>query len=770
MGTWTGISSAVVGAVLGGALLSPASGVQLPVAGTWAVRAVDGPTGNPLEGVRVAFPDHHASSVTGEDGLARGMGGTGGDVRVVATRLGYADLDTLIAAPAVGGVVELRLERAAIALPALTLEIDRRMTSRELHQLMFDREVAVGAIGLTQKEIKAVPPLAEADLLRSLQAFAGVSSGNDYSGELFVRGGGSDQVAVLMEGAPVFGPYHMFGLFGVFNADALESAEFYRGSIPARYGGALSGVVSARQPTGRLGGTRFSGGLSLLGLRLAADGAAPWGGIRWLAAGRKATVDVARIKIPYSFHDLNFGLEAHPAERHRIRTALFASSDEYAWDAGAGGFPSHESRWRNMAASATWSWIGDDRTASELTAYYSRYGATRTIGGTRPSNPVTTNLVSAAGLRAAVTFRGERAGGRAGAAVEGGRARLWNDGGPGGYVDGEASRAYLHASAYAELEGWAGPFRFAPGVRAGGERRAGRSFLEPRFSVRYRAGRFAVSASVDRTYQFLSTLRDAYALEPGAPMWFVHGQEQPASSADGASVSIDAWQGRRWTASVAGWTRRFRNAPHWRPVRSRAPGGVEFHDGRGRGIEAMVQRHAGRVRGWLSYQWARSVFTDAKGVEYAPQWDRRHEFDGLLVANLASNVELAVRATAGSGAPFWYPAGAYSVLRYEPTQQGTLPWGTILPKADLILVWSNVQGRLPAYARVDVSARYAFRWRSWDIVPYLSVVNATARTNIVRYSFVGTLAAVPDHLVVPNHATGEMQLPLFPTIGIDVRF
>lgn len=137
---------------------------------------------------------------------------------------------------------------------------------------------------------------------------------------------------------------------------------------------------------------------------------------------------------------------------------------------------------------------------------------------------------------------------------------------------------------------------------------------------------------------------------------------------------------------------------------------------------------------------------------------------------MASNVELAVRATAGSGAPFWYPAGGYSVLRYEPTQHGTRPSGTVLPEADHILVWSNVQGRLPAYARIDVSARYAFRWRSWDIVPYLSVVNATARTNIVRYSFVGTRTEVPDDLVVPNHAIGEMQLPLFPTIGIDVRF
>lgn len=756
--------AAMVGATVPSSAMSA---VQVPFAGAWAVRAVDGPTGNPLEGVHVAFPNVRASIVTDADGMARGHG-PGGEVRVVATRLGYARLDTLVAVPATGGVIELRLERAAIALPPLTLEVERRMTSRELHHAMFDREVSVGAIGMTQTEIKAVPPLAEADLLRSLQAFAGVSSVNDYSGELFVRGGGSDQVAVLMEGAPVFGPYHMFGLFGVFNVDAVESAEFYRGSIPARWGGALSGVVSARQLTGRRGGTRFSGGLSLLGLRLAADGSAPWGGVRWLAAGRKATVDVARVAIPYSFHDMNFGLEAHPAERHRVRLSVFASGDEYAWDAGASAFPSFTSRWTNLASSAMWSWIRDDRLESGVTAYYSRYRGTRKTGGARSSDPVTTNLVSAAGVRAAVTYRGERVGGRAGAAVGAGPARLWNGGGVGGYVDGDASASYLYLSAYAEFEGWLGPLRFAPGVRTGSERRAGRTFVEPRFSVRYRARRFAVSASVDRTYQFLSVLRDAYALEPGAPMWFVHGSEQPASSADGASLSVDVWRGEDWTGSVAGWTRRFKNVPHWRPVRSRDPAGVEFHDGRARGVEAMVQRHAGRVRGWLSYQWARTAFVTADGLEYAPQWDRRHEFDGLLAANLTRSLQLALRATLGTGGPFWYPAAHYAGLRYEPTQsvKGRKP-GEFLPVADVFEVWSSVQGRLPIYARLDVSARYALRWGSWDIVPYLSVVNAAARTNVLRYDFVGLDADLPGR---PFTAPPGRQMPLFPSIGIDVRF
>lgn len=751
----------------------PTFAAQAPDSGAWAVRTVDRPTGSPVSGVLVSFPEHDASSVTDSRGLATGAGATG-LVRAVARRLGYADLDTLVAVPEAGEVVVLSLERAAVELPALTVEAERRMTSIQLHRLIFDREVAVGAVGVTQAEIKAVPPMLESDVMRSLQAFAGVASVNDYSGELFVRGGGSDQTAVLIDGAPVFAPYHMFGLFGAFNADAVESTEFYRGSIPARYGGALSGVVAARQKTGSSDRTHMAGGVSLLGVRFAADGALPWGGLRWLAAGRKASVDVATIDVPYSFHDLNFGLEAFPADAHRLRLSVFASDDEFDWDLSLSDTrSSFTSDWANLATSVSWSWVPRHWLSSDVTAYYSRYGAGMNIGGTATS-PVTANRISAKGLRAGVTVRGDRVGGRAGVAVETGPVTLRTTGGRGGYVDGDLSASYQHLSAFAELEAWAGPLRIAPGLRAGSERRSKRSFLEPRLSFRFRTPAFAVSASVDRTYQFLSVLRDAYALVPGAPMWFLHGRDAPVTAADGASVSVDTWRGEEWTASVAGWTRRFKGAPHWRPVLSRDPSGVEYQDGNARGLEVMVQRHSGRVRGWLSYQWARTAFDDAAGTEYAPQWDRRHELDGLVATELPGGVDVSLRVTVGGGGPFWFPAGSYTVVRYSPDQQlitqplvgpYELAGGGYFDSLDKLLIWSDRQGRLPTYARLDLSARYAFHWGSWELIPYLSVVNAGNRKNVLRYDWAAY--AGPGE---PLDFKPGRQLPLFPSIGIDFRF
>ena len=748
-----------------------AASVQHPAqeASSWSVQVVDRRSGAPLDGVRVAFPDYGVARFTDGTGTVPGQGSRR-SIRIVVVRLGYADMDTTVVIPRTGGkMVQVGLDRAAIALPPLTVAAERRTTSRELHRLMFDREVAVGAIGITQTEIQAVPPVGEPDVFRSLQAFAGVSSVNDMTGQLFVRGGGADQVAVLVDGAPVFGPYHMLGLFGTFNPEAVESVEFFRGSVPARYGGSLSGVLSATQHMGGSSGTRLRGGLSVLGLRVTADGALPWGGVRWLAAGRRASVDVARLGMPYSFQDMNLGVEVHPGEEHRVRLSAFASTDNFEWDSeGPSGFGSFRSEWSNVASSLSWAWARGDRISSRFVAYHSRYRGSRTEGAAEApiAGSATTSRIGASGARAGLTVRGEHTGFRAGVALEQGPVQLIGSE-QGGYAEGAASGSYLHATAFVEGERWIGPLRLAPGVRVGSERRSAQTFVEPRLSLRWRMSSFAVSASLDRNYQFISVLRDAYSLVPGARMWFLHGEKQPAAVADGASVSVDAWKGDDWTATVAGWARRFRGTPHWRPAQSRTLSELEFHDGTAHGVDATVQKHGGRLRGWVSYQWAKVKYSDRNGDEYYPQWDRRHEAEGVLAADVLDDLTLSLRATVGSGAPFWFPAGGFSALRFDPLQSPGPP--NYWTGSDQITIWSNAQARVPTYARYDLAVRYSIRWGSWSLTPYASVVNATGRENILHYEFVGYRNG-DDESSGWGDPWYQQQLPLVPFVGIDFSF
>ena len=633
-------------------------------------------------------------------------------------------------------------------MSALTVEATRAgSSSRQLNRVIFNREVLVGAVGVTQKEIGAVPAVAEVDVFRSLQSFVGVTSTHDLGAEIYVRGGNADQVGILLDDAPVFAPHHMFGLFGAFNSDVIESVEFYKGSLPARYGGSLSGMMSARQRVGEQVGARVSGSVSVLGLRASAEGSFPWGNGRWLVAGRKASVDVAGLDAPYSFHDLNAGLQLFPAEDHRIRLSAFASDDRLTW----GDETSLESEWANVASSLSWSWIHDNRLTIEATAYRSGYRAKTAVGsGARP--PVTSNRIALTGLRGNLAIRSDRTGMRAGFVLEGGPLTLRGSG-KGAYMDGEASGEYRYASVHAELEQWLGPVRLAPGVRAGKVHGASGGFVEPRVAVRYHGDDFAVSVSMDRTSQFLSVLRDDRYVGTGAPMWFLHDRGAPASVADGISASLKVWSGETWTGNATGWARRLGDVPSWRPSSTRDRSAVEYESGHAYGWEMALQKHSGRVQGWFSYQYARVDLTDTEDHRYHPRWDRRHEVDATLSVQASRVLSMSLRTTVGTGTPFWLPSGGVRGWVYSAGSWIGGGFGAVT-EGGWFDVWSRQQGRFPLYARTDVSARHRFQWSKLTIEPYLSVVNLFNRDNIGE----------ENRWSVPAH------IPRLPFIGVDFEF
>ncbi|MBK8625221.1 MAG: TonB-dependent receptor [Saprospiraceae bacterium] len=101
----------------------------------------------------------------------------------------------------------------------------------------------------------------EPDLFRYLGTQAGISSAAEGIGGLNVRGGSSDQNLVLLDGVPIYNTGHALGIFSVFNANAIKSASFYKGSIPARYAGRLSSVIDVHTKDGNF--NKFSGDATL---------------------------------------------------------------------------------------------------------------------------------------------------------------------------------------------------------------------------------------------------------------------------------------------------------------------------------------------------------------------------------------------------------------------------------------------------------------------------------------------------------------------------
>jgi len=97
---------------------------------------------------------------------------------------------------------------------------------------------------ITPASIKENPKLfSEPDLLKSLQFLPGVIPGKEGTTDLYVRGGGTGQNIVLVDGCYFFLPGHLLGLVSPYDLDFLESSELYKDYLPSEIGGGASSVI-----------------------------------------------------------------------------------------------------------------------------------------------------------------------------------------------------------------------------------------------------------------------------------------------------------------------------------------------------------------------------------------------------------------------------------------------------------------------------------------------------------------------------------------------
>ncbi len=101
-----------------------------------------------------------------------------------------------------------------------------------------------GKIDVPTGLLKELPYLlSEPDLIKGLQSLPGITAGNEFGSNLFIRGGASDQNLILLDGVPVYNGTHIFGLMSIFQPDITNSIQVYKAGFPARYGGRVSSVI-----------------------------------------------------------------------------------------------------------------------------------------------------------------------------------------------------------------------------------------------------------------------------------------------------------------------------------------------------------------------------------------------------------------------------------------------------------------------------------------------------------------------------------------------
>ncbi|MCF8429233.1 MAG: carboxypeptidase-like regulatory domain-containing protein [Bacteroidia bacterium] len=115
---------------------------------------------------------------------------------------------------------------------------------------------------ISQKDLARLPTFGgEPDLVQYLQVLPGVNFSGDQGGQLYIRGGSPVMNKVLLDGLIIYNPFHSIGLFSIFDADLIKTADVSAGGFNVQHGGRISGVIDVSTRDGNR--KDFSGKISI---------------------------------------------------------------------------------------------------------------------------------------------------------------------------------------------------------------------------------------------------------------------------------------------------------------------------------------------------------------------------------------------------------------------------------------------------------------------------------------------------------------------------
>ena len=244
------------------------------------------------------------------------------------------------------------------------------LTDRKVRTEIRKPEMSVNK--LTIQEIKQLPVLlGEVDIIKSLLTLPGVTSAGEGQSGFNVRGGGADENLILLDEATIYNSSHLFGLFSVFNPDAIKDLKLYKGGIPARFGGRLSSVLDIYQKEGNSKDFHMTGGIGLISSRLLAEGPIVKDRGSFLVAGRGS---YAHLFLPLFnndnsayFYDLNTKLSYKLNDNNNLFVSGYFGRDVFSLN------NTFVNTYGNSVLNFRWNHLFDEKLFSNMSFIYSDY-------------------------------------------------------------------------------------------------------------------------------------------------------------------------------------------------------------------------------------------------------------------------------------------------------------------------------------------------------------------------------------------------------------
>lgn len=638
----------------------------------------------------------------------------------------------------------------------------------------FEAKPNVATVALTARSMAGVPRVGEPDVVRVAQLLPGVVARNDFNTGLNVRGGEADQNLVLLDGYPIYNPFHLGGLFSTFMDATVGGMELTTGAFPARYGGRLSSVLDVRSADEVRAGTHGTAEVSVLGASAKLGALFGEGRGTWSFAARRTYADAAmRIftedLFPYHFRDLH-GRATYSLPRgvnvavtaYAGRDVLDANFAEYATDST----PSRagEGRWAfNWGNRVLGVKITKDVGANAIVEQRLSTSDFSTLLNLGDGALTQRNGIRDLTLAGSLHMHGGAHDLSAGYQLSSYRIRYASLSAATGTTEFDLVQQLLSPALWVS-DLWRISPRWLLETGFRGEALTGREWasLSPRVSAKYFVTRdLAFTAAAGRVTQVTHSLAGDGPLRyfdiwiasdsfiPVAVAWhYVLGAQRRIGNA--AWLQVESFVKRYDRVLEANWSEDpQRRGDEFVPV-----AGLSY------GLDLLARLHESTrgLAGWIAYTYGVSSRSN-DGARWAPGHDRRHDVN-VVATWRVSKYRLGARLGYATGTPYTPIVGEVARRVYDPSRD---QWGsggaTILRES---LGGTRHGARFPPAQRLDLDASRDFQLRGVVLTPYASVANAYNAHNVFVYLY--------DYSKDGPTRRAISQFPIIPSVGVRVAF
>lgn len=254
------------------------------------------------------------------------------------------------------------------------------VTDNKIERISSEQQMSIMRIPIEQ--IKDVPGIfGEKDVLRVLQLMPGVQKGSEGNSGLYVRGGGPDQNLIILDDAPVYNAFHLFGFYSLFNGDALKSVELTKGGFPARFGGRISSVLEMNMKDGDKEKFGAEYGIGLISSKFTAEGPIKKDKSSFLISARRTYIDALLYpimpndeKAGYFFYDFNTKFNIELDKKNTIYLSGYFGRDKFYANSKYGAYQDNFGLyWGNGTGTIRWNRLINNRLFSNTSFIYSLY-------------------------------------------------------------------------------------------------------------------------------------------------------------------------------------------------------------------------------------------------------------------------------------------------------------------------------------------------------------------------------------------------------------